>query len=107
MTNPADFGIIGQLESVRQALEAAGEEGLSASEIRAIAGIKDRGSTQTFLMKLTAYCYVYEETRNRVTYFMLDAENDATFDRKLSLDDTPIFTMYDIEEDEWKTTMDE
>lgn len=84
-----DFGRVGQLEAARQALEEAGEKGLSGRQIMEAAGIFDPsggGNTQHFLTLLTKYCYIYEDDRGRRYY--LDIERDETFDRNIFADFT-------------------
>lgn len=79
------------MEAARQALQDAGSRGLKLYQLLEAAGIpfkRGGGSdTQTFLMMLTRYCYIYEDgTPGRVRYY-LDIERDMNFERKLFDDD--------------------
>jgi hypothetical protein len=99
-----DFGRIGQLEAARQALEEAGEKGLSSRQIMEAAGTYDPsggGNTQHFLCLLTSYCFIYEDDHRRRYY--LDVERDATFNRNIYAD----FTFGDEEANDDRTRDDE
>lgn len=83
-----DWGVIGQLEAARQALEESGTDGLSARQVMDAAGLDGSaggGSTQHFLLKLTYYCAIYESDDGRRQY--LNDEIDENFDRKIFIDE--------------------
>lgn len=82
---PRDYGLLGQLESARQALEEAGDTGLTSRELMAAGGIdpteKGGGSKQTFLIQLTAYCGIAESDSGR--RFWLNMDVDDGFERRI------------------------
>jgi hypothetical protein len=80
-----DWGLIGKLEAARQALEDAGDKGLTTRQVMEAAGIdpmaKGGGSKQTFMLQLTAYCAVYESDSGR--RFWLNTDIDDGFHRRI------------------------
>lgn len=86
-------GVLISLEMARQALEEAGDDGLSSRQIMEAGGrpvnSSGGGSTQAFLAQLTRYCALYESDDGRRYY--LDIENDETFDRYLTVEPADIF----------------
>ena len=98
--NVAEFGPLGRMEAARQALEEAGERGLTGPELMRAAGYTGKsgrlggGKLQSFLATLTAYCYVAEEdrpgSRNRCMrpWYILVPEMDERFERRIVIDNT-------------------